>query len=55
MSLTRKLCAQARQQRVSKARQLYRRALAQDPADLRCLNGLGALEARAGNYAAALK
>ena len=46
---------QAKQQKISKARRLYRQALQLEPTAVRCLNGLGSLEARAGNHAAALR
>ena len=46
---------QARQQKIGRARRLYRQALQLEPAEMRCLNGLGALEARAGNHEAALR
>ena len=46
---------QAKQQKISKARRLYRQALQLEPTGVRCLNGLGSLEARAGNHAAALR
>jgi len=46
---------QARQQKIGKAQRLYRQALQLDPTDLRGINGLGSLEARTGNYDAALR